>query len=332
MAEDKANSFLNGVGGAIGGGIQSGLGGAVAGGLGEVLGLIGQSARDKRQLKLQGKLNEQAAETSYYWNERAAQDAYARQKELRDEQREWDQGDVQRLKDKGLSIGLLYGGAGGEGGGQGAGASGPQGGAQGRGGQAPNSIEEQLLRQEMALTGAEVRRVESEVELNKANAKEAKANAEATGEQAETTRGTRDALIEKLKQEGKSHFIENIRKQIENEGYDGGDVVIFGNKLYGGQAISKGSKWDEQTTADIAKAFAEANNNDAASKLTDEKTKGYWNELLNATRHADADVMKAEAIKLATEFNTGEYTNWRTWINVATQVINAIAGLAVAAS
>ena len=34
---------------------------------------------------------------------------------------------------------------------------------------------------------------------------------------------------------------------------------------------------------------------------------------MNATAHADADQIRAAAIKLQTEWSTGEYINWKTW-------------------
>ena len=60
--------------------------------------------------------------------------------------------------------------------------------------------------------------------------------------------------------------------------------------------------------------------------MNNKKAEGYFQELVNATAHADADKIKALAIKLTAEFNTGEFANWKTWADLglqATQVVGA---------
>ena len=102
----------------------------------------------------------------------------------------------------------------------------------------------------------------------------------------------------------------------------------------------------------IAKTLAETGNNNAQALLTNSKAQGYWVELMNATteanaamknadantRNADAntrnaatnekmyenDKVRAAAMKLATEWKTGEFTNWKTWVDTSCQGINTI--------
>ena len=93
----------------------------------------------------------------------------------------------------------------------------------------------------------------------------------------------------------------------------------------------------------IAKTLAESGNLNASEALTTEKRKILWIELMNETMKAQAamkgaeaslklaenDAVKSAAIKLATEWETGEYTNWKTWVETAesgTRLIKNIRG------
>ena len=46
---------------------------------------------------------------------------------------------------------------------------------------------------------------------------------------------------------------------------------------------------------------------------------------MNATKQADADAVRAAAVKLSTEWETGEYTNWRTWAELGVEAVNTVA-------
>ena len=82
------------------------------------------------------------------------------------------------------------------------------------------------------------------------------------------------------------------------------------------------------------KSLADTGNANAQALLNNKKAEGYFKELINATAHADADTIKALAIKLTAEFNTGEFTNWKTWADLglqATQVIGGVVTKGIAA-
>lgn len=54
----------------------------------------------------------------------------------------------------------------------------------------------------------------------------------------------------------------------------------------------------------------------ATETLTNEKAKVVYQELLNGIKMANADMIRAKAQQLATEFNTGEYINWKTYVEL----------------
>ena len=102
-------------------------------------------------------------------------------------------------------------------------------------------------------------------------------------------------------------------------------VYSYYNDIYGTNAgYSNISLEAKQLTEDLMKTIAEKNNLDANKALTDEKTKGYFQELMNATVHAEADKIKAAAIKLASEWGTGEYTNWKTWVDIGKDAVKTL--------
>lgn len=106
------------------GGLASGISGAVSG----LFGVFGAGKREKRQLKMQKELNEQAAKLNYEYGEKAAENAYKRQMEMyeRSYQDQSYSAMRQQMEDAGLSVGLMYGG-GGNGGAGGATTGAPQG-------------------------------------------------------------------------------------------------------------------------------------------------------------------------------------------------------------
>lgn len=323
-------SAINSAGSAIGGSI-----GAATGGL---LGGIGRKKRERRQVDLQKELNENAAELNYKYGEMSADQAFRRQMEMyeRTYQDESPENRVKQLEDAGLSVGLMYGGGQGTGG-MGQATTAPQGsGASGQaGGQAAKATEQEMAniqRQGIALQAA---KVASEIDLNKAAAEEKRAGAENLGETAETTRQARQNFIEELKQRGFSQWLQNIERAntYDTDRRNEKESNFFENETYGTVEIKTKSLLSEKQAAEIAKIWSETTKNQNAARmtqaitnLTDEKTKGYWQELLNATMMAKAEETKAAAMKLSAEFNTGEYTNWKTWVDTAKGIIGAIGG------
>ncbi len=220
---------------------------------------------------------------------------------------------VNQMKKAGINPGILYG-KGGPGGQLGAGMpSAPS----GTGGNLPKNFMN-------IADGIALAKMAAEVENIKADT----ANKTAT---AETTEASRDTLVENMKQSGISQWFENLKTEMEREGWnkDTDIVNVFRNKVYNKQAggYTDQSPQVQQFIADLYKTEAERNNLDANALLTNEKAKGYWQELLIATQQADANTINAKANELAKQWETGEFTNWKTWVDLAQGAVQSVGGL-----
>lgn len=182
----------------------------------------------------------------------------------------------------------------------------------------------QIAQQGMAL---QLAKLSSEIELNKATAQERLANAGLLGEKKITEANQRDILIEKLRQEGVAQWFENLENEVKRgEPLQDNEVQLFKNaRLNVSTSFQKVSLWNQEVTTAIAKTMAEIGYTEAQELLTNKKAEGYWQELLNATKQADAEAVKAAAVKLSTEWETGEYTNWRTWAELGVKAVNTVA-------
>lgn len=304
-----------------------------AGGITSLIGNIGQQGRndraDNRQVDLQNRLNENAAETNYYWGNRMAQDAFNRQMQMYNQsyRDESFQNQVKQMEDAGLSVGLMMSGGAGAAGGMGQASTAPQGtGAGATPGQASRGSETEanrIAREGMALQSARLR---SEIEVNESIAEKNRAEAEGVGATTTTENEKRNYLIETLRQEGIAKWIENNIRKTHAEGMDKDQAgSIMQNEAFGEMMqINKDSWLGQKWAVEIAEAYARTGESTALAELNSERKKGYWTELLNATMHAEADKAKAAAIKLAAEWDTGEYTNWKTWTEVGQDVVKTI--------
>lgn len=328
----------------LSGGLSSGLSGAVSG----LFGGIGYGSRLKKQVNAQKQLNEQAAKLNYEYGEKAAENAYQRQMEMyeRSYQDQSYSAMRQQMEDAGLSVGLMYGG-GGNGGAGGATTGAPQGETGGaEAGRADSPAAQQAAAIQQAQLGLGLVSMKKDLAIKDAQIKEINATAEKQRaeaanltEQKITTVQSREALIEKLIQEGMKDFISNVQskwKAFAGSDWGGtpGEVNKYGeeNKLYGFYGIAENSYTNEEQAMKIAKGIAETNEANASGEaakalanLNNQRANGYWTELLNATMHAKADKVRAAAAKLSAEFETGEYTNWKTWAELAKTAIQAIA-------
>lgn len=335
-----------GIADAASGGLASGISGAVGG----LLGGIGRKKREKRQLENQIKLNEAAAKTNYEYGEKSAENAYKRQMEMYERSYKDQSYAAMRgqMEDAGLSVGLMYGGSG-SGGGAGAmsgAAQGATGGAQA--GAADSPAAQAAAENQRAELGLNMVMQRKDIELKDAQINQVNATAEKERAQAAsltedkiTTVQSRDALVEKLKQEGMETWIRNVKEQWKayagkDWGNEEGTVTKYGqkNEVYGHYGIADNSYVNEEQATTIAKTVAETQAGTAAAAaanaladLNSKKANGYWQELLNATTTANANAVNAAAKKLATEWQTGEYTNWKTWVDVANQVVEAATGV-----
>lgn len=212
--------FQNALGGAgTGASIGSAfgpIGTAVGGVVGAVGGLITGNAAEKKQKRQQRALNDQAAATNYEYNEMAAENAYARTMKMYERELSDNSPAAQRkrLEDAGMSVGLMYGGAGTTGGAnvgqmaQGAGASGAA-----QAGQATREAESRQLAIQQQGIALQASKMASEIDLNKANAEALRADAEkkkgVDTELAETT-------IKSITEDIKNKEIQRLGMKIQN--------------------------------------------------------------------------------------------------------------------
>jgi menaquinone-dependent protoporphyrinogen IX oxidase len=288
--------------------------GALIGAGTSILGMIGANTRRKQQMADQQKLMGIQQKNQMELNKQGQQLA----------QENWDytnaENQVKHYENAGLNVGMMYGGSGAGGqlsSGSGGGAS---------GGNAPIG---ESVSNIMGL-GLQAQQIQSAIELNKAMANKANAEAENTGANTTTTNATRDYLVENMRQSGISQWAENLKKKMEldPDTYNNGDENVVGSTIYKDQIrINENSYVLKQLNQDLLKAAAETKNLDASTALTNEKVKGYWQELLNATSQANSQAIQAAAQKLSAEFNTGEFTNWKTWTDLGTDAIKALGSL-----
>lgn len=311
MADEKQKLFGDG----------GGAGMAIGAGMGLASGLLGKR---NSQFSDQMKLNEQAAGLNYKYNEMSANSAFGRQLQMYEQMMQDNSPLAQRrrLEEAGMSVGTMAN-LGSTGGGQNVGApqgAGSSGGAQP--GNASNRAENKMAGIQEKILGLTLAKGEAEVRKINAEASNIEASEEGTKASTETTNALRDILVENARQSGKGQWIENNLKDFfGTTGEEKEGSTYWENEEYGRFGVSKGSYLAEETTSAIAKTWAETNNLEASTILTSEKAKGYWQELLNATAHANADQVKAAATKLAAEHSTGEYTNWKTWVDMGQSVI-----------
>lgn len=314
-AKSFGNTLLSGAAGAIGGGLGTA---AISG----ITSLFGGS-----QAKKQRKLNEQAAELNYKYGEMAADNAFGRQMQMY-ERTQKDQSyaeQVKQMKEAGLSVGLMMSQGGGSGIGMGQTGSAPQGGGAG-GQQGGRQAEQQMADMQALSLGIQMQKTKAETEL-------IQKQAENLGAQTKTEDQKRQIFIDAMRETGRSQWLENLITQYKmedtsGEGYKEGDVGASGShRSFGEYSLMKGSTIDRETALAIAKAGAETRNAEALANLNEEKAQGYWQELLNATVNANASMIKANAVKLATEWGTGEYTNWKTWASMAVDVLGDLSGV-----
>lgn len=165
----------------------------------------------------------------------------------------------------------------------------------------------------------------NEAQANLMNAQANKANADTL-----TTNKTRDILVENMRQSGIEQWFENIKTKMLREGYSNDDEVhVFKNLVYGVQAegYNEDSPEVKKFNAELFKTVAEKANLDSSALLNNTKAENYWKELLIATKNADANMINAKANELAKEWETGEYTNWKTWADLAKDAVGAVSDL-----
>lgn len=337
MAVDWSNTINQNLAGSQAGG-QSGfgaIGGMVGGTLGLLNGIFGGDPY-RKQYKWQAKLNEQAAEVNYRYGEMAAKNAFDRQMQMYERSYQDQSYEAMRkqMEGAGLSVGLMYGGGGGSGGGAGATSGAPMGETGGAvAGRAPTPAEmKQAKAAEMGMA-LQLAKLGSEIAVNKSMANRNNAEAGKATEDSETTKAIRPFTVRGAEENAKNTWIQNLRNTFEDATMQGpNDKLEATDDMFGEYSII-GKRLKSQTDwADLNRKVAEGLKNigdydaaEAIAKLNNTKAEGYWQELIIAAAHADAHKMEAAARKLAAEFQTGDYTTWKTWYDMGIDVLAMIA-------
>lgn len=307
---DKGNKGVLGMAG--GDLVSAGMG--IAGGVVDAFD-IGGNRRRKKQIEQQHKLTDMQIDA----NKQLADYGMGISKEMFEATGYGAQ--RRQMEEAGLNPALMYGhaGAGGSTASAGAGSAG--------GGQASDEASQKMASTQAQGMALQLAKLKSEVDINKASAEKLKAEASNVAEKTTTEVEQRDVMIEALKQQGYGNWLDNVRKDFLNKPIADDTLEMYGNKIYGSTGLQKMSAFTQEISAGIAKGMADAGNAEAQALLNNERAKGYWTELLNAVKHADADEMKAAAIKLSAEWGTGEFTNWKTWVDTGINAVNTITNI-----
>lgn len=173
--------------------------------------------------------------------------------------------------------------------------------------------------------GLQMQRQMAEIRLLNANAKKAEAGANLESEQTITEQQKRDILIENMKQEGISNWLHNVETEYKHGTNQPNEITMFRNVTYNtSTSLQSMSMYSKEIAAAILKTESEAGNQNAQEVLNNERAKVVYGELLVAMQKADAETTKAKAIELASMWETGEMTNWKTWAELAAKGINSL--------
>ena len=299
----------------------------------EGLGLIFDGIKDAIGLAIGGEYKERQMEKQHELNEASAQAATERQMKMYREQFNMNTPEEMRrhLQNAGLSVGLMYGGKAGSS--QGISASSTAAStSQGSGIENPltisalnasqlklNNAQEKLLKTEAEKTEAEKNKIETDT--NKGNIEK------------RILERTEKYIVSEASSRATMKFFDRIESQLKWEGNlsDPNEMHIFKDDIlqntyyfWNGSIKGQDILLDiAKKTAEVAKEEGEAEYYDAMKKLTDEKAKYYFAELCIEAYNAKTtrQSVEAQARKIAIE--TGDETNWLTWVNLALKTVEA---------
>lgn len=318
-----------------------GLSGAIMGEVGSVIGELTGSRKRKEQQQIaqQQKLtdmqlaaNKDAANYSQQLQREMFNHTFKTTSEYNS-----PEATMKRMREAGLNPAMAYGMSG-AGGGTGQGQIGGAGASGVGAGAADSPTATRMADLQTAQMGLNLENLKSQIKVNEAQAFKTAQEGNKVQEEVITTIESRDPLVQKLIEDGKGQWLENIKREWEMEHSgrkdDPNELTLnaWGNHIYGMVEVLGDSLYNRSIVADITKAYADTRSADssatanmAMAALTNEKTKYYWQEILIAMKDADTKRIMANAQKLATEWNTGEYTNWKTWVGAGADVLNGAA-------
>lgn len=301
--------------------------------------IISGGYRQREAARQQQRYNEQNMATQQRYNKEnmAAQQKYnaAEAQKSRDWNTEAEQ--MKRMSAAGLNPYALFGGKGGGGGGSTAAATSGVAGAGlpsvGIGDSAGVMSNKTAAAQSLA--GAA--KLNSEIDLNKAAAEKARADADAARANAGIKTGDENvdkpamARLAAMRGEGELKAIEAFLKKYgmnsSPEGEDGEFAAERDPDTGVTVGMFRGSYVSKQMSLELGEVASAIGKNNAAAELDTERKRYYWQEMLNAIAHADAAKMNAAAKQLEAEYKYGETMTAKWWIENGGRALNAIGSL-----
>lgn len=324
------------------GSLTGGIGGAIGQGINELFGFDRRAM--KRQTEQQKELMDYQLSQSYLWNEKAAENAFARDMQMYERNYKDQSYSAMRkqMEEAGLSVGLMYGGGGASGGGGGATSGAPQGGVAGGTPQATDAAALQANRIREMQLGLQAQDIQATIELKKAQANEANEKANEAKENAKSIKDQLPHIVKGLFQKNLGEWIDNLRKRFDdaNEWYFNESKLDAKDNYFGEYTILMKGIRSTQEVSEITKTIAEES--EAESKAawnwmeaiyTNEKTKGYATELQVAIMHGNADMIRAMGEKLIADtkaqelaYHYGVELTPKFIIDYSVDLIRALAG------
>ena len=286
---------------------------AIAGALG---GSAAQTAVGAVNALIGGNINEN-------FSERAEERAYARQLDMYQRMYHDNSPANKRaqLEEAGLNPALMYGGATSAGGGTVQTGSPVQGTVNTKL-DLPNILEISQMQKQIELTNAQIANTEADAKLKEAQATN-------LGAQTTTEDRKRDIMIENMRQQGIAQWFENQITDFKLKGGSSDEVEMVRSAIYKIYTnVNEYSMQIKELNNSILKTEAETGNEAAQALLNNERAKGYFKELMIAQQNADQKGIEAAAKKLSAEWETGEFTNWKTWATLATEGAKLLTNMA----
>lgn len=299
--------------------------GTIAGSAGSLFGMATQGENERRQLRQQEKLNE-LQEGS---NRRLMKDSYTEQMKMYNHTFEKNTPIEQRknLEAAGINPALMYN-LGGQGG-----TTAGSGGASIGGATAADAASSSAAQSKQFGMGLESAMTLSQIALNQSQAKKNEEEANNLKEQSTTTKDSREILIENMKQEGLGRFLRNMEEDYkQNQSRNSaGSSEVFNETYQWVSRIENDSYVREGIVAAIENTLADTGNKAAQELKNNKEASAIFEKLQIEMLKAKAQGKQAEngetmalAFKLAAEFETGEFTNWKTWTNLGMEGVSAI--------
>lgn len=323
-------NFIDKLGEQVGNSLGGGIGGAI-GGMGMQMldeALFGNRRREK-QIEQQQKLTDMGTAQSKELMKTGAEQQLQMWKDTS------YSAQMEQMEKAGLNPAMIYGLGGSGGGVTGTVAS---------GGNTPGQASSESQQEQNDINrmgmGLQMQMQKAQIENIKADTANKMANANLSGSQGKTIEDSRKYMIQQLIENGYSQWLDNIGKELKfKPEIEEGTIEMRRNNTYDRTiGIQKMSLWNKEISGQLLKLQTEIESNQQGISesqarenklisekiLTDQRALGYWTELTNATIQANSQAINAAAHKLSAEWGTGEYTNWKTWADLADKTVGTV--------